>query len=151
MEYLSTTAAPATAIARIPGIIASIEAFSPTIKTWGVVGFCWGGKIISVATSTTDTPFKAAAECHPAFVDPKEALGIKIPLCMLPSGDEPVEDVKKFQENLSVDNHVETFADMIHGWMTAKGDFEDERKRGEYERGYKRSMMPVSLEPEHSE
>jgi hypothetical protein len=56
---------------------------------------------------------------------------------MLASGDEPVEDVEKFKENLKVVNHVETFGDMVHGWMTAKGDLGDERKKGEYERGYK--------------
>jgi hypothetical protein len=56
---------------------------------------------------------------------------------MLASGDEPVADVEKFKENLKVEKHVEIFEDMIHGWMTAKGDLVDERKKGEYERGYK--------------
>jgi len=55
---------------------------------------------------------------------------------VLASGDEPVEDVKKFEANLKGEHHVETFKDMIHGWMAARGDLEDERKKAEYERGY---------------
>ena len=82
------------------------------------------------------TPFSAAAEVHPAMVDPSDAKGIKIPLCMLASGDEDATAVKKFGENLSVDHHVETFGDQVHGWMAARGDLENERVRKEYERGY---------------
>lgn len=54
------------------------------------------------------------------MVDPEEAKGIKIPLCMLASGDENPEDVEKFKDNLSVDKHVETFKDQVHGWMAAR-------------------------------
>jgi len=101
------------------------------------VGFCWGGKIVSLTTSTTSTPFKAGAECHPAMVDPSDATNIKIPLCMLASGDEPAEDVKKFEANLNGEKHVEIFADQIHGWMAARADLDDGRVKAEYERGYK--------------
>jgi dienelactone hydrolase len=102
-----------------------------------VIQFCWGGKIVSLATSASTNPFKAAAECHPAMVDPSEATSIKIPLCMLASMDEPEEDVRKFEENLTGPKHVETFKDQIHGWMGARGDLEDERVKSEYVRGYK--------------
>jgi dienelactone hydrolase len=132
-----------------------IEAKYSSINTWGVVGvsspiaftssskltlneqFCWGGKIVSLTTSKSDTPFKAGAECHPAMVDPSEALDIKIPLCMLASKDEPAEDVKKFEANLKGEKHVEIFGDQIHGWMAARANLEDERVVSEYERGYK--------------
>jgi dienelactone hydrolase len=99
--------------------------------------FCWGGKIVSLIVSKSDTPFKAGAECHPAMVDPSEALNIQIPLCMLASKDEPAEDVKKFEANLKGEKHVEIFGDQIHGWMTARSDLEDARVKSEYERGYK--------------
>jgi dienelactone hydrolase len=99
--------------------------------------FCWGGKIVSIVTSKSDTPFKAGAECHPAMIDPSDATSIKIPLCMLASGDESAEDVKKFEANLKGEKHVETFGDQIHGWMAARSDLEDERVKSEYVRGYK--------------
>ncbi|PQE04959.1 dienelactone hydrolase protein [Rutstroemia sp. NJR-2017a BBW] len=71
------------------------------------------------------------------MVDPKDAEKIKIPLCMLASKDEPAEDVKKFEENLTTDKHVETFSDQVHGWMAARGDLENDKVKSEYERGYK--------------
>ena len=70
------------------------------------------------------------------MVDPSDAKGIKIPLCMLASGDEDAAAVAKFGETLSVPNHVETFGDQLHGWMAARADLENERVRKEYERGY---------------
>lgn len=70
---------------------------------------------MSITTSQEDTPFKAGAECHPAMVDPKEAEGIRIPLAMLASKDEPEKDVRAFEANLKGEKHVEIFGDQIHG------------------------------------
>jgi dienelactone hydrolase len=72
------------------------------------------------------------------MVDPSDALSINIPLCMLASGDESVDDIEKFKENLKGEKHVETFGDQIHGWMAARADLKDERVKSEYERGYRR-------------
>jgi len=71
-------------------------------------------------TAQSGTPFSAVAEVHPAMVDPKDAEGIKVPMCMLASGDEDAEAVKKFGENLKETSHIETFGDQIHGWMAAR-------------------------------
>jgi hypothetical protein len=87
--------------------------------------------------SGAGTPFSAAAQCHPAFLDPSDALDISIPMCLLPSMNENVEDVQQYIANLKGPKRVETFKDMIHGWMTAKGDLEDPHKKEEFERGYR--------------
>lgn len=89
------------------------------------------------------------------MIDPEDAKHITIPVCILPSKDEDVDDIKAFQKNLTVDNHVETFGDQVHGWMGARSvfiigmgdegntnssyraDLENDRIRSEYERGYK--------------
>lgn len=97
---------------------------------------CWGGKIVSLV-SQKGTSFTAAAVCHPAMIDPADAEGITIPFCMLASGDEDATDVKKFESNLKVSKHVETFGDQIHGWMAARSNLEDEKVKKEYERGYR--------------
>lgn len=55
---------------------------------------------------------------------------------MLASGDEDANAVAEFGKALSVDNHVETFGDQVHGWMAARGDLADEGVKREYERGY---------------
>ncbi|TVY47887.1 putative AIM2 family protein, partial [Lachnellula cervina] len=135
-NFFKTNGAPGPAAARIPALIKAYNESNPNIKVWGVVGFCWGGKIVSL-TSGKDTPFKAAVECHPAMVDPADAEGITIPLALLASKDEPAEDVKAFEERLKVEKHVETFGDQIHGFMAARSDLADERVKAEYERGYK--------------
>ena len=82
------------------------------------------------------SPFKAAAECHPAMVDPNDAAGIDIPLCILASKDEDAEAIKKFEANIKTPHHVETYGDQIHGWMGARADLSVQRNRDEYERGY---------------
>ncbi len=109
-------------------------------------------QIVSL-TSQSGTSFTAAAEVHPAMVDSNDAKGITIPLCMLASKDEDRDTVKKFEEELKVPKHVETFDDQVHGWMAARhvptregspdianglcrGDLEDEKVKKEYERGY---------------
>lgn len=92
-------------------------------------------QIISL-TSRPGTSFTASAAVHPAMVDPADAKDITVPFCMLPSGDEDPEAVKKFGENLSTEHHIEFFKDQVHGWMAARGDLENERVRKEYERGY---------------
>jgi dienelactone hydrolase len=71
------------------------------------------------------------------MVDPEEAKGIKVPLIMLASKEEPHEKVKHFEANLKGAKHVETFGDQIHGWMAARADLSKDRVKEEYTRGYK--------------
>lgn len=89
-----------------------------------------------MATSTPDTPFSAAASCHPAMIDPADAPKVAVPFCLLPSQDEDPQAVKAFADGLKVQNHVETFPDQIHGWMAARADLQDEKVATEYRRGY---------------
>ncbi|KAG5983377.1 hypothetical protein E4U54_006246, partial [Claviceps lovelessii] len=99
--------------------------------------YCWGGKVATLSTKADNSPFGAIASVHPAMVDPKDAEGINVPMALLASGDEPAEDVKKFEETLTAPKHVEVFKDQIHGWMAARSDLSNDRVKEEYERGYK--------------
>jgi dienelactone hydrolase len=83
------------------------------------------------------TLFSAAAQCHPAFMDSCDASTVRIPMCVLASGDEDAADVSKYSQCLKKEKHIETFGDMVHGWMSARADLENERKKSEYERGYR--------------
>jgi len=114
-SFFSTTGSPPKTAGKIPGLLKEIEKQYPGIQKWGVVGFCWGGKVVSL-TSGDGTPYTAAAECHPAMVDPGDAEKIKIPLAMLASKDEPVEDVKEFERKLTGPKYFETFNDQNHGF-----------------------------------
>ncbi|KAK4102173.1 alpha/beta-hydrolase [Parathielavia hyrcaniae] len=123
---------------KLPGYVKTLGAKYPEIKSWGIIGFCWGGKVVSLVTSSDANPFAIAAECHPAMVEPDDAKGVRVPLVMLASKEEPADKVKQFEANLaSPAKHVETFADQIHGWMAARADLSDERVKAEYTRGYK--------------
>lgn len=134
--FFEGPAKPEKTAARLPKVLEALRKENPQIESWGVVGYCWGGKIVSRLCCKGDL-FKAAAECHPAFIDPDDAKEVKIPIAILASKDEDVEAVKAFEANLKVKNHVETFSDQPHGWMAARADFEDARAKSEYERGYK--------------
>jgi dienelactone hydrolase len=71
------------------------------------------------------------------MVEPKDAEGIKIPLILLASGEEPADKVKEFEDKLSVPKHVEIFKDQVHGWMAARADLKDPKVLQQYTRGYK--------------
>ncbi|KAI1506073.1 alpha/beta-hydrolase [Biscogniauxia marginata] len=135
---------PPSVAAKVPDYTKAVAAKYPEIKEWAIIGFCWGGKVVSLVTSNPDTVFKAGVEAHPAMVDPADAARIRVPLALLASKDEPADDVAKFEQNLSGPKHVEIFGDQIHGWMAARSDLEDERVKAEYVRGYETVLKFLS-------
>ena len=135
-NFFATTANPEETQKKIPECLKAAEKFNPNIKVWGALGYCWGGKMISLL-SGPGTPLTAAAQTSPAMVDPKDAENISIPMCLLASQDENVEDIKKFEENLKGVKHVATYDTMPHGFMSAKADLSKSDVLKEYESGYK--------------
>lgn len=135
-EFFGTYPPPKVA-GQVPAFVDAIKAQDSSLKSFGIVGYCWGGKVISLAVKAESNPFSIAAAVHPAMVDPADAEGIKIPFSLIASKDEPVEDVEKFEANLTAAKHVEIFKDQIHGFMAARSNLEDPRVKEEYERGYK--------------
>lgn len=135
-KFFKEKASPPEAVEKVPGLVKAAEEYNSAITTWGVMGYCWGAKI-AVLLSGKDTLFKAAVQVHPGMIDAADAAKCTIPICMLASKDEPADDVKKFEEALTVTKHVETFDTQIHGWMAARANLEDKKVLAEYERGYK--------------
>ncbi|KAF2770325.1 hypothetical protein EJ03DRAFT_270617 [Teratosphaeria nubilosa] len=134
-EFFNSAAAPPKTVERIPKVLREIESQRSSIKEWGVIGYCWGGKIVNL-TSQQATPWKAAAACHPAMVDANDAAGITIPFAMLPSGDEPKEDVEKWQQAIKTKNIVQWWPNQVHGFMAARGDLKDPAVKADYEKAY---------------
>jgi len=58
-----------------------------TVKSWAMLGTCWGGKIVAL-NSQKGTPFKVTAQVHPSLLDLNDAPKIAIPMIILPSMDE---------------------------------------------------------------
>lgn len=108
---------------------------SSGFSKWGIIGYCWGGKVANLVVGK-ESIFKVAAQAHPAMLDPSDAKNITVPIAVLASKDEDPKAVKGYEENLKVPNHVETFPTQIHGFMAARADLENPEVRKEYERGY---------------
>jgi len=133
-EFFKTSAAPPKTLERIPKVLKDLES-KHGITEWGIVGYCWGGKIVNLI-SQEGTPFKAAASCHPAMVDANDAPGVKIPFAMLPSKDEKKEDVEAWQKAIKVKNIVQWWPEQVHGFMAARGNLKDPKVKGDYEKAY---------------
>lgn len=116
--------------------VEAAQAANPLITSWAILGYCWGGKVVELVTSSDANPFTAAAVAHPAMIDPTGADKISVPFVMLASGEDPADDVSAFESRLKVVHHVEIFKDQVHGWMAARADLSDARKKAEYARGY---------------
>jgi dienelactone hydrolase len=116
--FFQNQAAPPKTLGRIPKVLAALKNQS-TAKDWGIVGYCWGGKIVNLS-SQEGTPFTAAAAVHPAMVDPADAPKITIPIAILPSKDEDKDAVGKYEEALKVKYIVEWYPTQVHGWMAAR-------------------------------
>ncbi|KAI1117988.1 alpha/beta-hydrolase [Nemania sp. NC0429] len=114
-----------------------LKTANPSITSWGLIGYCWGGKVVELVTSQAATnPFSISAACHPAMVDPAGASKILVPYALLASMEEPAEAVKEFESGLKVPHYVETFGDQVHGFMAARADLSDPRVKAEYARAY---------------
>ncbi|KAM5466594.1 putative carboxymethylenebutenolidase [Microsporum audouinii] len=121
----------------LPEYVEAPKAANPSIKSWALIGYCWGGKVTELVTSRDSNPFSIAAGIHPAMVDTADAGNIRVPYMLLASQEEPAETIKEFENKLKVPNHVETFGDQVHGWMAARADLANPRSKEEYIRGYK--------------
>ncbi|OJJ79026.1 dienelactone hydrolase family protein [Aspergillus glaucus CBS 516.65] len=113
------------------------ETFS-SVKTWGSLGLCWGGKV-AVLASGEGTLFTATAQVHPGRLETSDAEKLTIPHLVLASKDEPADAVKGYAGIISKNGHgglVETYETMWHGWMGARADLDNEESLKEYVRGY---------------
>ena len=44
-EFLSTTASPQKMLPRVPKVLEEIQEKVQKFDVWGVLGYCWGGKV----------------------------------------------------------------------------------------------------------
>lgn len=129
-------AAPPKHLPRVPKLLDAAEKENANIKSWGAIGYCWGGKMVSLIGGKEGSRIKAGAQTSPALVDVADAEKVRIPMLVMPSMDEDEAEFKKYAAALKGVNKLEYFGKMPHGWMSARGDLKDEECKGEYERGY---------------
>ncbi|RMD40063.1 hypothetical protein DV735_g5059, partial [Chaetothyriales sp. CBS 134920] len=133
--WFAASASPPKHLPRVPALLDAAEKVNPKIRSWGMVGYCWGGKMVSLIAGR-DTRFKVGVQTSPALLDLADAPKIKIPMLVLPSKDEPLDEYEKYRDAITVPNRLEYFANQIHGWMSARGDLKDPAVLKDYERGY---------------
>jgi dienelactone hydrolase len=133
-------AAPPKHLPKIAGLVAAAEKANPNIKSWGMIGYCWGGKMVSLIAGKEGPKFKAAVQTSPAMVDPEEAKKVRIPMCIFPSQDEPKDEWEQYKNNLTVDHHFERFDSVPHGFMSARADLKDAEHKKQYEHGYQTAL-----------
>ncbi|KAJ2851533.1 hypothetical protein IWW36_001017 [Coemansia brasiliensis] len=91
----------------------------------GVIGFCWGGKMVITALSELEG-LAGGAIVHPALIETGDMAKVNAPLMVLPSQNEPdftaefdsMKDKPFFSEC-----YMERFDDMFHGFCGARGDW----------------------------
>lgn len=83
-----------------------------------------------------DTPFSACVQCHPGFPGASVAAEVSAPLLSLCSKDEPEKEYAHFKPELKVEHRFEHFPNMVHGWLSARGDLANVRVRAGFEEGY---------------
>ncbi|ESZ91508.1 hypothetical protein SBOR_8106 [Sclerotinia borealis F-4128] len=95
---------------------------SKNVNRWGVAGYCWGAKIVTLA-SQEGTIFKAGAQAHPSLVDPEDAKLATIPQIVLLSKDEDKNQCKAYENNLKVGyTMLVLMLDLMDLWRTKKFD-----------------------------
>lgn len=86
MEFVSTTGSWENVVKK--DLFTVIEHYKKEGATsFGIFGFCWGGKVSIKAIAELDD-IKSAALLHPSFLENADAEAVKGPVLFLPTKDE---------------------------------------------------------------
>jgi len=120
---------------RIGELREGFQEMCPEIEKWGLIGYCWSGFVAPYAVGPS-TPFAAVVMNHPGFPSAKIAAEVSVPLLCLCSKDEPASEYAKFKPALKFEHRFEMFPEMVHGWLSARGDLGKEGVRRDFQKGY---------------
>lgn len=142
-DFFAGPANPANTVDVVRNLVPKLKEQYPSVEKWAVVGFCWGGKIASLL-SAEGTPFVAAAQIHPAMVDPSDAEKFVIPHFTLATKDEDkaaIEGVEKAVKGSATEavkekSKVLYWDGTFHGFMAARANLEDKENLEYYKKGY---------------
>lgn len=120
-------------------VVPAVKEAYPGVERWAVVGYCWGGKIVTLLSAGEG--FVASAQLHPAMLDAADAGNIKIPHFLLATKDEDeavVEAFKTALEGVGKKSQVFRWEGTFHGFMAARANLKDKENLEYYEKGYKK-------------
>ncbi|KAG8857633.1 hypothetical protein FRB96_005651 [Tulasnella sp. 330] len=109
----------------------------------GAVGFCWGGKFITIAGRRADK-VDALVSIHPGRVAASDAEELAVPIAMFPSQGEDAAECEAFMKGLeskpfASKNVHKRYDTMPHGWAAARANLEDKENLKEYKDVYERT------------
>lgn len=143
--FFKGPADPVSNVKIVKELLPKLKEQYPEVEKWALVGLCWGGKIVSLL-SGADSPFVAGVQCHPAFVDPKDAESFTIPHLCIATKDEDkdaIEGIKKAVEASKNDavrekSKVERWEEKgtFHGFMAARSNLKDKDNLEYYKKGW---------------
>ncbi|EED22789.1 hypothetical protein TSTA_062760 [Talaromyces stipitatus ATCC 10500] len=144
-NFIKTKAAPELVVPRVLKFAEALkqhQTILPNIQNLGIFGFCWGGKLASIACQkSSDGVFAVAVQTSPSKADPEEARNISVPMALILSKDEDLPTMKRFYDNIPTPYKLlERFDDQIHGFMSGRGDLSDPGVKAEVERGYNQAV-----------
>jgi dienelactone hydrolase len=64
-QFFQTTAAPPKTVDKVHSIMKELSSKNSEIKSWGVVGYCWGGKVSVVPTTASNLHANTTPDCQP--------------------------------------------------------------------------------------
>jgi dienelactone hydrolase len=117
---------------RLLDVESLLRSFGSPDRDFYLLGFCWGAKVASLVNSFPGV--KAIAGAHPSFLEATDALEVAVPCLWLPTRDDDLSDYiaglnsgsKGQKELVTID---ESFRDMFHGFLAARGDWTEEVQR----------------------
>ena len=89
-DFMTGPGNPDKTVPLIAPLLEEFQKANPQIKTWSILGFCWGVKIATLVT-TKGTKFSAGAGAHPSLMDVEDTKHVTVPFCVMPSQDEDPE------------------------------------------------------------
>ncbi|OCH92727.1 hypothetical protein OBBRIDRAFT_791027 [Obba rivulosa] len=137
-EFFGGIANPQTAVQKLIEVGRALKSDGSVFV--GTFGFCWGGKVTILAGSDATTPFDAVSAIHPAMLSAADAEGLKAPLGLFPSKDEPKAEADKIYEIISkkpfASKNAYQIFDSFHGFAAARANLDDPKNKEEYEKLY---------------
>lgn len=141
--FFAGPAAPPSKVAAIKELFPKLQEKFPGVEKWALVGYCWGGKIVTLL-SREGSLFAAAAQIHPAMLDPEDAKKLTIPHFCLATKDEGAKVVEEFKKNVEENEKTKGNSTVLywegtfHGFMAARANLKDKENLEYYEKGYKK-------------
>ncbi|KAI9292212.1 alpha/beta-hydrolase [Neoconidiobolus thromboides FSU 785] len=97
----------------------------------GIIGFCWGGKMVVEALKLSKPIFKAGAALHPAALTEQDFKEINYPFLFIPTKDESeiIPFFDQIKPSALTQSEKHEFTQTFHGFAAARGDFTNEENR----------------------